>query len=393
MKSSLLTYFVIFNIIVWHGVLSHNWLDWPVSRANQRATQTGCRVGGEGNPDCPGPCDLPLAQANIAPIAIQRGQALIIDWNRHTHPGGFIRFAWSSTALSDDPSQFDNHVDRIVCKDIGGCGPADPSDPTGDNNGLDCTTTITVPDYLTDGKWTLQWAYFGGWYNAGDYYACVDYTVSGGPTGTQQPAFFIGGDFSNPGTDVCQFYSTNALHVCVIEPCTTGTFSPGAHNGQPAGINTVTIPPPPVSLTTKKTVQTPATTAAPKPATTRAGSTTKQFVPLTTAAAGKATTGKKKGSTTTTTTTTSTTGQINSPSPTPSSDPSSPYTTISPGQSCDNPGYEVCASANTYLSCYRATVNSNQWSAPRPCQPGLVCKPWLDNNHVICDWPPTPAPT
>jgi len=232
------------------GVIdSHNWLSWPVSRVNQRQTETGCRLGGEGNPTCAGPCDKTVAQMSIAPVTAQRGQTLQINWNRHTHPWGFVRFAWSPTSQSDNPSSFDSRVDRIVCKEIGGCGPSDPSDPSGGTNGIDCATTITVPEYLTDGAWTLQWAYFGGWYNAGDYYACVDYTISGGPSSSSQPSpFYVGGDYTYPNQDVCLFYSTNALHVCVVEPCTTGTFPAGDQHGPAAGFSSA----PPSSVTTGK---------------------------------------------------------------------------------------------------------------------------------------------
>jgi len=244
----------VIGLLLLVGVIdSHNWLSWPVSRANQRATQTGCRLGGEGNPTCAGPCDKSVSQMSIAPITAQRGQTLQINWNRHNHPGGFIRFAWSPTSQSDSHSSFDSRVDRVVCKEIGGCGPADPNSPTGDSNGVDCGTTIEVPLWLTDGAWTLQWAYFGGWYNAGDYYACVDYTISGGPTSTQSSPVYIGGDFTYPHEDVCLFYSTNALHVCKIEPCTTGTFAAGNQKGPAAGFSNSPSPSPsPSPVTTAK---------------------------------------------------------------------------------------------------------------------------------------------
>jgi len=218
--------------------LSHNWLDTPVSRSNQQSTQTGCRVGGEGNPNCPGPCDKTLSQTTRAPISIQRGASITVKWNRHTHAGGFIRFAWSPKANSDSHSSFDAGVDRYVCKEVGGCGPSDPNDSGGSStNGLLCTTTITVPLWLSNGDWTMQWAYFGGYYQAGDYYACVDYTITGGQTGSQTAAFFSGGDFTYPNQNVCKFYNTNQLHVCVIEPCTTGTFPLGAQKGAVAGFD------------------------------------------------------------------------------------------------------------------------------------------------------------
>lgn len=36
--------------------------------------------------------------------------------------------------------------------------------------------------------------------NAGDYYSCINFRISGGPTGPRKLPVFIGGDASNPGT-------------------------------------------------------------------------------------------------------------------------------------------------------------------------------------------------
>lgn len=246
-------------------IYSHNWLVSPVSRSNQAQTQTGCRVGGEGNPNCPGPCDRSLSQTTRAAINVKRGDTIPVKWNRHQHPGGFVRLAWSPTSNSDSHSSFDTYVDKIVCKEIGGCGPTKSSDPSGQSNGIDCGLTYTIPSWLSDGKWTLQWAYFGGFYNAGDYYACADYVVSGGTSlVSQNPAVFQGGDYTYPNQNVCLFYSTNKLHVCKVEPCTTGSFPAGAQKGAAAGISSNPPQPPPPS---SPPPQQPASTTS-KPVTT-----------------------------------------------------------------------------------------------------------------------------
>jgi len=230
-----LNVFVIY--LCFYLALGHNWLSDPISRANQQQSQTGCRVGDTGKrqtaPDCPGPCDMAKGLSKIPATPTQRGAPLSITWNRHNHPGGFIRFAWSSYADSDAPASFDSQVDRYVCKEIGGCGPdATLSDYS--TNGLSCAINLTVPTWVTDGEWSLQWAYFGGWLNAGDYYACVDYTVSGGAAVSGAPApVFQGGDFSYPGEQACKYYATNALHVCTVEPCTNGTSNGVANKGGP----------------------------------------------------------------------------------------------------------------------------------------------------------------
>lgn len=314
---------VLFAISLIFGIHAHNYLTVPVSRANQASTQTGCRYGGtarnvEGRdieeaadldlnlrqaPMCAGPCDRTISAGLRNVGTIQRGQTVRVQWYRHNHPGGFIRLAWSPTSQSDSHASFDQHIQIITCKDIGGCGPANLNDNTGASNGLDCATSIQVPSYLTDGAWTLQWAYFGGYYNAGDYYACVDYTVSGGTAvGTQPAPYYQGGDVTYPNSNVCLFYSTNALHVCTVEPCNNGTFAPGPQKGGALGFGGPT----PVTTGIIK-----ATTGKPIPFTT--GAVTTKAKAITTKA--KITTGAVKTTTTTsttgvkgTTTTTSSTG-------------------------------------------------------------------------------------
>jgi len=380
--STLLCFFLVLAASI-IDVLGHNYLTNPVSRADQRDTQTGCRVGNSARqvPNCPGPCDRSVSQATIAPIAVQRGQALQINWYRHTHPGGFIRFACSPTSQSDSHSSFDSHVDRIVCKEIGGCGPSDPSQPSSTTNGIDCGTTITVPLYLTDGTWTLQWAYFGGWYNAGDYYACVDYVVSGGPTGPEQPAVYIGGDYTYPNQDVCLFYSTNALHVCVVEPCLTGTFPAGNQVGPAAGFSSTPSPtpspsPPPAPLTTHAATTHAATTHAAtthaatiQAATTHAATTHAPATPPSPPPSPITTQAKTTGKTPSIVTTGTSTS-------TSSSSSSISTSTSSSSQSCTT-GYMQCLTSNSYRTCAHSA-----WGPSQPCSTGTSCH--SSGNYIYC---------
>jgi hypothetical protein len=219
----------------------HNYITKPISRGNQAQSQTACRFGGEGNPTCAGPCDRKISQMTIPPIPIQRGDIISVGWVRHFHPGGFIRFAWAQTPLSDSHAEFDNGVDRFMCKEIGLCAPSIPSQPESDNM-LPCgIDTLNVPLHLTNGAWTLQWAYFGGFFNAGDYYACVDYTITGGPTGAAPTVIFYGGDNTYPSEQKCKYFSTNALHICTQEPCLNAT-TPGEQSGPPAGFGGTPLP-------------------------------------------------------------------------------------------------------------------------------------------------------
>lgn len=277
-------------------VVAHTYLTKPPSRSNQAETQTGCR-----GPSCLGPCDIPLSRATRAPIRASRGDTIVVEWPRNNHAGGFIRFAWAPTALSDSHAAFDAHVQQINCHEVGNptpgqCAPADPiNDPNGGGSGPGdgssgaCATTITVPLDLADGKWTLQWSWFGGAFSLGDYYSCVDYTISGGQVGVLVPVF-KGGDFSYPNQQKCKFFNTDKLHVCTNEPCQAPIYPASqARSGPPAagqlGLSvSVTVPTAPVQppVVQPPVVQppvavVPATTAA-KPVVPQVPSTTGRVV-------------------------------------------------------------------------------------------------------------------
>lgn len=221
------------------NVLGHSYVTSPISRSNQRQSTSGCR-----GPACLGPCDIPLSRATRAPINIARGESISVQWPRNNHAGGFIRLAWASTSGSDSHANFDNGVQEIVCHEIGGCFPDSKSDPNGGDSGpadgssRACTAVIQVPLHLTDGTWTLQWAWFGGAFALGDYYSCVDYKISGGPSGNKVAAVFIGGDYTYPGQNKCKFFNTDRLHQCVNEPCNNPNF-PGGEKSGPAYMGNV----------------------------------------------------------------------------------------------------------------------------------------------------------
>jgi len=237
LKICLLILFI-YEIIL---INANSYITSPITRGNQVAIKNGC-VG----PACLGPCEVPIASISSSVVIanVTRGQSLTIKWPRNGKAGGFVRFAWAPTPQSDVMKNFDTFVQTIVCFELN-CGPADPSNANGGDSGssdgsvLPCLFGLNVPTFLTDGPWTLQWAYFGGAFVSGDYYSCVDYNVLGGVNVTsKQKAFFEGGDFSNPvNRTACKYFNTNELHVCVDEPCIK-TKTPGQNNGAPGLIET-----------------------------------------------------------------------------------------------------------------------------------------------------------
>jgi len=217
-------------------VYGHSYVTSPQTRSNQKQTNSGCR-----GPTCLGPCDATKAQARTPAVTIARGGSINVQWPRNNHAGGFIRFAWSPTDQSDSHTSFDNGVQEIHCHEVGGCGPDDSSQPNGGDSGpadgssRACQTTIKVPSHLTDGTWTLQWAWFGGAFALGDYYSCIDYVIVGGAFSSQKSdALFYGGDFTYPNQPKCKFFNTDRLHACVNEPCNNPVFTMYQEQAGPA---------------------------------------------------------------------------------------------------------------------------------------------------------------
>lgn len=279
-------------------VLGHSYVTQPITRSNQKQTNSGCR-----GPNCLGPCDVSSSQARTPAVTIARGGTIKVEWPRNNHAGGFIRLAWAQTSGSDSHSSFDNGVQEIVCHENGGCFPDDANAPNGGDSGPGdgsrraCSATITVPLHLADGSWTLQWAWFGGAFALGDYYSCVDYKISGGPSGPKLDAVFIGGDYTYPGQNKCKFFNTDRLHQCVQEPCDKPVYTLYQEQSGPA-----------YGFSSAK----PATTSAVKPMTTSAAKslTTSAVKPLTTASAKPATTAGKNAPATTGRVTAVTSGRV-----------------------------------------------------------------------------------
>lgn len=217
-------------------VFGHSYVTDPITRGNQKQTNFGCR-----GPQCLGPCDKTAAQITLVPLNAARGQTLTVRWPRNNHPGGFVRFAWALTAQSDNHQAFDSNVQKITCHERGLCRPGDINNPNGGDSGpsdgssLACNATVTIPPHLTDGKWTLQWLWFGGGFALSDYFSCIDFQIAGGVSGAAPTPVFEGGDFANPGLPACKYFNTDKPHVCVNEPCQNPPL-PGQRSGAAAAV-------------------------------------------------------------------------------------------------------------------------------------------------------------
>jgi len=366
---------ILFTTLI-SNALGHSYLTKPISRTDQTQSNAGCR-----GPACLGPCDTPLADATRTPILISRGAEISAQWPRNNHAGGFIRFSWAPTSQSDTMSVFDNNVQQINCHEVGGCYPDDPTNPNGGDSGpadgssRACTSNFTVPLALTDGLWTLQWAWFGGAFALGDYFSCVDYQISGGPTGSSVSPIYVGGDYTYPGQAKCKFFNTNAIHKCVDEPCSNPgpIYTASAEEaGAPISLNAV-------EGGASSSVATPLTTGQVVTPITSGRIATpitsgRVVTPITSGhAATPITSGHSAASTTSKHSITS--GQAgNSPSPV-------SLTTGIASSTCVG-GSTKCANSTSYETCLNGV-----WTTPQSCGSGLECQQSASNGAIYCTLP------
>ncbi|KAJ3372959.1 hypothetical protein GGF31_001496 [Allomyces arbusculus] len=190
------------------------------------------------------PCGfVPKTGARPTANVYTRGQPVPVSWSRNNHPAGFVRFSIIPFDSDDSFANFEQNVVLYTCHEST-CRSGDPRDLNGpdpipgtpDSN--PCNATVTVPTYLKDGQYTMQWMWFSGASYFGqtdrglsDWYGCHDFTVRGGapvvpkPTGTCPQ--FLGGDAANP-TDrtQCRYFGTPAPFKCIPEGC-YGSYKTG----------------------------------------------------------------------------------------------------------------------------------------------------------------------
>ncbi|KAJ3055186.1 hypothetical protein HK097_011262 [Rhizophlyctis rosea] len=205
------------------GSNAHSFVTKPVPRGSN-PIGAGCGAG----LGCKGPCDSPKTnslfnQQWVTPPTVQRGQNLPIEWFRANHPGGFVRLAIAPLDQSDTWSAFNNAKGTTYFCFERGCGPTNPSTPNGTGDGT-CKGQFTIPSHLADGRYTIQWLWFGGGtlfgqqnLGFGEYYACTDVSIKGGAavTSTLPPTKYAGGDFSTGfSSGVCKYWSSNKVGDC-----------------------------------------------------------------------------------------------------------------------------------------------------------------------------------
>ncbi|KAF4034166.1 putative lytic polysaccharide monooxygenase 9 [Phytophthora infestans] len=196
------------------SIEAHSWLVKPVSR------DTGPRTT-DGTIGCP--------KTNAGtPTPFSPGEEIDVRYWRNNHLGGFIRWSLSPDG-SETASNFDDNVFFYTCRESGpDCVPADGStsryagDSSGDHT-ISCGDTITLPDWLDEGDYVLQWVWFGvgssygnvGWAEP-QFVSCADITLtSAGSSSEPECPTFVGGDRvtknENLGNDECFYFYTSSI--------------------------------------------------------------------------------------------------------------------------------------------------------------------------------------
>ncbi|KAG7381573.1 hypothetical protein PHYBOEH_010869 [Phytophthora boehmeriae] len=203
-----------FNLLAPTSVEAHSWLVKPVSR------DTGPRTT-DGTIGCPK--TTPGSSTPFSP-----GETINVRYWRNNHLGGFIRWALSP-AGSETASDFDDNVFFYTCRESGpDCVPADGStsryagDSSGDHT-ISCGDTITLPDWLDEGDYVLQWTWFGvgssygniGWAEP-QFVSCADITLTAAGSGSKPTCpTFVGGDRVTKNEDLgngeCFYFYTNSI--------------------------------------------------------------------------------------------------------------------------------------------------------------------------------------
>ncbi|RLN97305.1 hypothetical protein BBJ28_00015835 [Nothophytophthora sp. Chile5] len=196
------------------SVEAHSWLVKPVSR------ETGPRTT-DGTVGCPN--TTPGTPTSFSP-----GETIDVRYWRNNHLGGFIRWAISPVG-TESAQDFDNNVFYYTCRESGpDCVPADGStnryagDNSGDNT-ISCGDTITLPDWLDEGDYVLQWVWFGvgssygniGWAEP-QFVSCADIQLTSVGSGSEPTCpTFVGGDRvtknEDLGSDECFYFYTNSI--------------------------------------------------------------------------------------------------------------------------------------------------------------------------------------
>ncbi|KAI9136525.1 hypothetical protein BKA69DRAFT_1178847 [Paraphysoderma sedebokerense] len=227
------------------SVESHSWLVAPTARGGVARNDAG--TGNSAQSKAPACGWRGKNAANPSGQTFQRGQTIPVRWPRNNHPGGFIRLSLVPFGSPQTHEDFNNNIVQYNCHETdckSGYGDPLGGDGQGYGDGQNiCSTTFTIPNWVQDGQYTLQWMWMGGGSYYGDvnrgqtdFYQCSDFTVRGSAgssnsTALRRPAcpVYKPGDVHSRGKNpnTCFYFNQgNKPGMCTPEGC-RGTYKFG----------------------------------------------------------------------------------------------------------------------------------------------------------------------
>ncbi len=107
-----------------------------------------------------------------------------------------------------------------------------------------CNGTFTIPTWVKNGQYTIQWMWYGGGSWFGEIYksqlsfvSCLDFTIAGTETVRSRPscpAVFKGGDVHNPtNKNQCLYFKINGVKHMSPWDCLGGNCAGNYTSGLP----------------------------------------------------------------------------------------------------------------------------------------------------------------
>jgi hypothetical protein len=217
MQRTVFTFAVAAAALLLDSASAHSYLVKPVSRVQSSQTDMSNSMG------CPSP-----GKGTVT--SFEAGEKIDVKYWRNNHLGGFIR--WSIVpAGQETKANFDKNAFYYTCRESGPtCLPKGQNTKyAGDSSGsntISCGDSITLPDWLPAGDYTLQWMWFGvgssygnlGWAEP-QFKSCADLrlTTAGIKTSAPKCPTFVGGDrvtkLENQGNDKCFYFRSTSIET------------------------------------------------------------------------------------------------------------------------------------------------------------------------------------
>ena len=214
MKHSTMLKVLCINLLLTY-INAHTWLLKPQPRLDELVMPAkGGSTCGRGKP------------AN-AVTTYRRGDIITLSWGKNNHNSGHIRVYVVPLSQSDDYGSYNK--DSLVQTNcympdcVGANNSPFNGDPSGTPfNGLLCNINFQVPQWLSDGDYTLRWLWSSGGDSFGlinlglvDFASCHDFKIYGGGNAPKPSCpLFIGGDSADSTKNTCEFIKNNVINTC-----------------------------------------------------------------------------------------------------------------------------------------------------------------------------------